>query len=519
MALNPHFCAPSLAHFHGGALTSLSTHALALLRFHDEAHASHSTHTLALLRFHSGGPHITLDPRSRALSLSRSCAFPLLHFRALALHASRALLSLHKPSPSATIRKRMFTLPLPLTPETWSVSDLNRYVRQALETDIRLQDVRIRGEISGFKAYPSGHWYFTLKDSSAQISAVLWKQRAARQRYQPRDGDQVEAVGRVTLYEQRGQYQFDVAVLEPVGQGALFAEFARLKAQLEAEGLFNAARKRPLPRDPARIAIITSSSGAALQDMLNILRRRNPLAAVTLVPTPVQGDEAVPGIVAGLKRLKKLAGGPETERPDVIVVARGGGSLEDLWAFNDERVARAIDALRTTPVPVVSGVGHETDFTIADFVADVRAPTPSAAAELCSPITLEDRRRHVDDLSLQLTDLFEQQVQDGRVRLDQARVALRAGSPFGQLALARARLREQSARLTTAFTHQVRLARERLTGDVATLDAFSPLGVLERGYAIVRRPDGGVISHLAQVSPNQPLRIRVRDGEFDAKTL
>ncbi|MBL8096748.1 MAG: exodeoxyribonuclease VII large subunit [Anaerolineales bacterium] len=413
----------------------------------------------------------------------------------------------------------MFTLPLPLAPETWSVSDLNRYVRQALETDIRLQDVRVRGEVSGFKAYPSGHWYFTLKDGSAQISSVMWKQRAARQRYQPRDGDQVEAVGRVTLYEQRGQYQFDTALLEPVGQGALFAEFARLKSQLEAEGLFNAARKRPLPSDPRRIAIITSSSGAALQDMLNILRRRNPLVTVTLVPTPVQGDEAVPGVVAGLKRLRRLAAGTSDDRPDVIIVARGGGSLEDLWAFNDERVARALDTLRTTPVPVVSGVGHETDFTIADFVADVRAPTPSAAAELCSPITLEDRRRHIDDLSLQLGDLFEQQVQSGRVRLERARAALRAGSPFGQLALARSRLQAQSARLTATFTHQLRLERERLAGDVATLQAFSPLGVLERGYAIVRRPDGSVISRTSDVTPQQPLRIRVRDGEFDAKSL
>ena len=308
-------------------------------------------------------------------------------------------------------------------------------------------------------------------------------------------------------------------MLEPVGQGALFAEFARLKSQLEAEGLFNAARKRPLPSDPRRIAIITSSSGAALQDMLNILRRRNPLVTVTLVPTPVQGDEAVPGVVAGLKRLRRLAAGTSDDRPDVIIVARGGGSLEDLWAFNDERVARALDTLRTTPVPVVSGVGHETDFTIADFVADVRAPTPSAAAELCSPITLEDRRRHIDDLSLQLGDLFEQQVQSGRVRLERARAALRAGSPFGQLALARSRLQAQSARLTATFTHQLRLERERLAGDVATLQAFSPLGVLERGYAIVRRPDGSVISRTSDVTPQQPLRIRVRDGEFDAKSL
>ena len=227
----------------------------------------------------------------------------------------------------------------------------------------------------------------------------------------------------------------------------------------------------------------------------------------------------MPGLVAGLKRLRRLAAGPAQRRPDVIIVARGGGALEDLWAFNDEQVARAIDALRGTPVPVVSGVGHETDFTIADFVADMRAPTPSAAAELCSPITLDERRRYIDNLSLQMADTFEQTLRHERHRLEQMRGALRAASPFGQMALARAHLREAATRLQAAFRHQVRLSRERLSGDIATLQAVSPLGVLERGYAIVRRPDGTVISHTADVSADQPLRIRVRDGEFDAKAL
>src|SRR5574337_1973109 len=256
--------------------------------------------------------------------------------------------------------------------EVWSVSDLNRYVRQSLENDFRLQGVDVAGEVSGFRAYPSGHWYFTLKDDAAQVSCVMWRNRAEKLGFVPRDGDAVEAQGNVTLYETRGQYQLDVAWLQRAGEGELYREFVRLKAQLEAEGLFAPERKRPLPASPRTIGLVTSPAGAALRDMLNVIRRRFPMADVILSPTPVQGDDAPPQIVAALRALADL-------RPDVIIVARGGGSLEDLWAFNDERVARAMAA---TPVPVVSGVGHETDFTIADFVADVRAPTPSAAAEI-----------------------------------------------------------------------------------------------------------------------------------------
>src|SRR3990172_4997204 len=306
--------------------------------------------------------------------------------------------------------------------EAWSVSELNRYVRQSLEKDFRLQGVRVTGEVSGFRAYPSGHWYFTLKDEAAQVSCVLWRNRAEKLGFTPRDGDAVEAQGNVTLYETRGQYQLDVAWLERAGEGELSREFVRLKARLEAEGLFAPERKRPLPEWPRTIGLVTSPAGAALRDLLNVIRRRFPMAEVLLSPTPVQGDDAPPQIVAALHALADA-------RPDVIIVARGGGSLEDLWAFNDERVARAMAAL---PVPVVSGVGHETDFTIADFVADVRAPTPSAAAELVTP-SRDQLRNQVNTLAAQMAGALSSAIRDKRLSLREQSAQLKALSPQAPL--------------------------------------------------------------------------------------
>ncbi|MCC6187794.1 MAG: exodeoxyribonuclease VII large subunit, partial [Anaerolineales bacterium] len=307
-------------------------------------------------------------------------------------------------------------------PDLWTVSALNRYVKETLETDYRLQDLRVSGEVSGFRAYPSGHWYFSLKDGSAQVSCVMWRGRAERSRFTPRDGDAVVAVGSVTLYEARGQYQLDVALLQPAGEGVLFREFLRLKAQLEAEGLFAAERKRPLPAWPSRIGVVTSPAGAALRDILNILRRRCPLVEVVLAPTAVQGLDAPAQIVAALQACAGCA-------PDVIIVARGGGALEDLWCFNDEQVARAIAAC---PVPVVSGVGHETDFTLADFAADLRAPTPSAAAELVSPDG-EQLRLDVDALGARLVDALLALTRDKAWALAERQARLRGLSPQAQV--------------------------------------------------------------------------------------
>jgi len=400
------------------------------------------------------------------------------------------------------------TLPLfgraELGPETWNVSDLNRYVRQHLESDLRLQDVRVRGEISGFRAYPSGHWYFSLKDATAQLNCVMWRNRVNHQRFTPRDGDAVEASGSVTLYEARGQYQLEVTRLEPQGEGVLYREFVRLKTQLESEGLFDGARKRPLPARPRRIGLVTSPAGAALRDMLNILRRRLPLAEVILAPTPVQGSEAPAQIVAALQALARLT-------PDVIIIGRGGGSLEDLWAFNDERVARTLAAL---PVPTVSGVGHETDFTIADFVADVRAPTPSAAAELVSAISADDLRARVDAAFDRLALALGEALSARRAALSEQRAHLRRLSPVLQLRLARRRVAELRSRAAVAVRHQLELRRERHRRLAQALGAVSPLAVLQRGYAIVRTPAGGIVDSVNKVHAGETLTVRVSDGEF-----
>jgi exodeoxyribonuclease VII large subunit len=392
--------------------------------------------------------------------------------------------------------------------DVWSVSDLNRYARQLLETDFRLQGVRVQGEISEFKAYPSGHWYFALKDSGALLRCVMWRNRAEKQRtaYLPREGDAVEATGNVTLYEVRGQFQLDVAGLQPAGEGELYREFVRLKAQLEAEGLFAPERKRPLPERPRLIGLVTSPAGAALRDMLNVIRRRYPIAEVVLAPCAVQGADAPPQIVAALAALARL-------RPDVIIAGRGGGSLEDLWAFNDERVARAIAAC---PVPVVSAVGHETDFTIADFAADLRAPTPSAAAELVTPDGAQ-LRAEVRRLAAQMAGLLQTDVQDQRWALKEVQARLKGLSPQATLASARQRLDDTFARAAAAMAHRAALERERWNGLRQALNGVSPLAVLGRGYAVVTTPAGAVVRRARNVKSGDPLQVRVSEGEFGVR--
>ena len=273
----------------------------------------------------------------------------------------------------------MSQMPLfsPKIPAAWAVSDLTRYLRELLESDERLQDIWVTGEVSNFSRPASGHVYFTIKDSSASLRCVMWRNAVLRQSFIPRDGEAIDVHGSISIYEAGGQYQLYADLFRQAGEGALYAEFLRRKALLEAEGLFAPERKRPIPARPKRIGIVTSPTGAALQDMLNTLRRRYPLVEVVLAPTPVQGDEAPLSIIKALQDVVRLAD------PDVIILARGGGSIEDLWAFNDEKLARAIAA---SPAPVITGVGHETDFTIADFVADLRAPTPTAAAELLAQV-------------------------------------------------------------------------------------------------------------------------------------
>jgi exodeoxyribonuclease VII large subunit len=389
----------------------------------------------------------------------------------------------------------------------WTVTDLTRYLRQLLEADSSLQGVWVQGEISNLSRPSSGHVYFTLKDSGASLRCVMWRDDAARLRFALQDGMAIEAHGNVSIYEAGGQYQLYADVLRPLGEGALYQEFLRLKALLEAEGLFDPARKRPIPEFPRRIGIVTSPTGAALRDMLNTLRRRLPLAEVVLAPTPVQGDEAPPAIVAALRSLNRVA------TPDVILLARGGGSIEDLWAFNDERVVRAVTE---SAAPVITGVGHETDFTLADFAADLRAPTPTAAAELATPITVLDLKTKLAEIGRVLVSGTAANLRRQRESATWLDSRLRLFSPARRLQTERQRLDELTRRGNAAQTHRLELAAEKLRGLESRLLALSPLAVLGRGYAVVTK-GRKVIFSTAQVQEGDALRVRVRDGEFDAR--
>jgi exodeoxyribonuclease VII large subunit len=390
-----------------------------------------------------------------------------------------------------------------LTPR-WTVTELTRHVRQLFEGDPSLQGIWVQGEISNYSRPASGHIYFTLKDAGASLRCVIWRSDAAHLRFAAQDGMAVEAHGSLSIYEAGGQYQLYADTLRPLGEGALYQEFLRLKALLEAEGLFDVTRKRLIPDFPRRIGIVTSPTGAALRDMLNTLQRRLPLAEVILAPTPVQGEEAPSAIVEALAGLNRVA------EPDVILVARGGGSIEDLWAFNDARVVRAIAA---SNAPVITGVGHETDFTLADFAADLRAPTPTAAAELATPITVLDLRARLEDAARRMDTSVQARLRGLMEAASAMEGRLRLFSPLRRLQNERQRLDDLMHRGLAAQVHTMRLSAEKLNGLEKRLRALSPLAVLGRGYAFVTKQDAVVLSP-AQVRSGERLRVRVRDGEF-----
>ncbi len=389
----------------------------------------------------------------------------------------------------------------------WSVSEITQYLRGLFAEDQQLQDVWVQGEISNFSRPSSGHLYFTLKDAGCALRCVMWRSAAMRLNQLPRDGEALEVHGKIDIYEAQGQYQLYADLLRPFGEGALYLEFLRLKARLEAEGLFSEERKRPLPRWPKRIGIVTSPTGAALRDILNTLRRRYPLAEVVVAPAAVQGEEAPPGIVAALAALNALV------QPDVILLARGGGSVEDLWAFNDERVARAIAASKA---PVVSGVGHETDFTIADFVSDLRAPTPTASAELATPNKLE-LLDSLNDLSGRQVRAINAILTGFRLKFQRLSNRLVFLSPGTRIRSDRQRLDEYTFRLQLGCQHRLQLQRTSLRNLEGRLQTLNPTAVLGRGYAIVRRPDGSVVRSASQVQADDLLNVQVSDGKFDVE--
>ncbi len=390
----------------------------------------------------------------------------------------------------------------------YTVSEITGRIRALLEQEPLLQDMWIEGEVSNFSRASSGHIYFTLKDAGAQMNAVIWRAQAQSLTYIPRSGDQVVIHGRIGLYEQAGRYQIYVDAIRPAGRGSLHQEFERLKGQLEAEGLFAPERKRPLPAYPQRIGVVTSPTAAAFRDVLNVLTRRYPLAEVFLAPTLVQGETAPPQIVAALAALNVR------DDVDVILIVRGGGSLEDLWAFNDERVARAVAASR---IPVISGVGHETDFTLTDFAADRRAPTPSAAAEMATPDRAE-LQGILQQRQARLTRTFETRLRGFRDRVTRLDRALQYLSPAARLANARQRVDDLLARADAAVAHRLVVQRQRVQGLAARLTALNPDAVLGRGYAIVQeRETGHVITSARAITPGLALTLRLQDGEAAAR--
>jgi len=396
-------------------------------------------------------------------------------------------------------------------PSILSVAQVSRYLKEVLETDDFLQEIWVQGEISGCKTYSSGHCYFTLKDAEAQLACVFFKQARLRSSAPDlRDGMAIAANGRISLYERDGKLQLYVEYVEPLGDGALFLRFEQLKARLEAEGLFDAERKRPLPPQPAVIGIVTSPQAAALRDMLRVLRSRYPLAEVIFAPTLVQGVEAPASIAAALDLLN------EHGEADVVIIGRGGGSIEELWAFNEEVVARAIARSR---IPVISGVGHETDFTIADFVADYRASTPTAAAAAAVP-DIEDWRRDILEKEQTLTDLVEEYLNDLGEQLERTQHDLQRASPQDMLDRRRQQLDDMTALLQTHLQHIVSLRGERRQGMALRLHSLSPLLTIARGYAIVRRDtDGTIITNTQQAQPGATLTIQVTDGHIPVKVL
>ncbi len=384
-----------------------------------------------------------------------------------------------------------------------SVSEVTRHVKRLLDSSELLQDISVRAEVSNFKRHSSGHLYFSLKDEVSQLSCIMFRGAAAHLSFEPEDGMRVIASGDVSVYERGGRYQLYTRFMQPDGLGDLHLAFERLKAKLEAEGLFDPARKRPVPRFPRRIAIITSPTGAAIRDITTILARRYPAASQLIVPAIVQGDEAASSIV------KALAVANEADEVDTIILGRGGGSIEDLWAFNEEIVARAIYA---SARPVISAVGHETDFTIADFVADLRAPTPSAAAELAVPDQAE-LRALVAGLSERLRLALLGGLERRRITLAQlaARRALRF--PAERLRQSEQAVDELSSRMDRAYSHRLERLSARTQALRDRLEALGPAQTLERGYALCLRPaDGALITRLKQLSVGDRVNVRFHDG-------
>lgn len=394
------------------------------------------------------------------------------------------------------------------TPVT--VSQLNEYIKKLVDSDGFLGSIAVTGEISNFtNHYKTGHFYFSLKDEGAQIKAVMFRGSASKLKFAPENGMKVIATGRVSVFPRDGQYQLYVESMEPDGVGALYVAFEQLKRRLEAEGLFSQSRKKPLPKIPTRVGIITSPTGAAVRDMINISRRRFPAAKLVLYPTLVQGDGAPAQLIAGLKYFNTA------KSVDVIIIGRGGGSIEDLWAFNDEGVARAVAA---SAIPVVSAVGHETDFTICDFAADCRAPTPSAAAELALPETNELKAKIAALIDREKV-VLGRRIAESRAAVDRLAASRALSSPRVFIDDRRMTLASLEEKLLSSMQAGAVRRRAQLSTEAGRLDALSPMAVLSRGYGVLYGADGKIIKSVNDVTVGGDISCRTSDGEIDARVL
>ena len=394
-----------------------------------------------------------------------------------------------------------------MSQQIFSVTQINEHIKSILDRDGLFANVAIQGEISNYKMYPSGHHYFTVKDDGAALKCVRFRNNAMRMRFRPENGMQVIAFGSISVYPRDGVYQLYCTSMVPNGIGDLHAAFEQLKEKLSKQGLFDPSHKIPIPKFPKTIGIITSSAGAAIHDILRILNKRFPLAKVRLLPVRVQGEEAPGEIAAAIRYANQFC------LADVLIVGRGGGSIEDLWAFNDEIVAHAI---YHSQIPVISAVGHEPDVTISDFVADLRAATPSNAAELAVP-DQEAIRQQLDSVLSAMITSVTRQLRASRRQLDALSASPMLQSPSKQIESRRERLRHIVSRLTSAQQNQIHIRRNRFVSLTAKLDALSPLAVLTRGYSVVRTENDHIVKSKEQLNSGDPIQITFADGSVSAK--
>ena len=394
-------------------------------------------------------------------------------------------------------------------PTIYSITQINEYIQGRMNEDPMLAQVAVRGEISNYKLYPSGHHYFTLKDEQSALKCVMFKGNAMSLRFRPASGMKVIALGRISVYPRDGQYQLYVSSMAMDGIGDLYAAFEALKKKLSQQGLFDPAKKKPIPKYPQTIGIVTSSAGAAVHDILRILRRRYPLCSVRLLPVRVQGAEAPEEIASAIRyaNVHDLA--------DLLIVGRGGGSIEDLWAFNDERVAYAI---YESHIPIISAVGHEPDVTIADYVADLRAATPSNGAELAVP-DREALAQNLDAFSAAMTGALNRQLRLASQRLEGLAASSALRSPTGYLDRREKDLGLLKEKLLAAQNRELSKAQQKYVANVAKLDAMSPLKVLSRGYAMAQKETGELIRSVKQTTTGESIVVSLADGKLNASIL